>query len=130
MNINDERVCSQFIANAMTNKTITLTGNIEATRSFCYISDAIIGFFTALFLGVPSEAYNIGSDTETKIIDLAKCVQNLFTRQQIEIKYKSININSNTVNRSFLNINKIKKLGWQPSISLSEGLQRTILSYK
>jgi UDP-glucuronate decarboxylase len=127
---NDERACSTFVHNAISRKPITLTSGASATRSFCYITDAITGFFSALFFGEYGQAYNIGAIEETSISDLAKVVSDCFPAGQVKISKSENRSTKNTVNRSCLSIEKIKKLGWIPKIGLKKGIERTISSYK
>ncbi|MDC0458039.1 NAD-dependent epimerase/dehydratase family protein [Alphaproteobacteria bacterium] len=68
----DYRIVPNFFSQALNNKPISIYGNGEQTRTFCYISDAIEGFFKALFYGRKGEPYNIGNpDQEISIKDFS-----------------------------------------------------------
>ena len=110
-----------------------MTSDGNATRSFCYIADATTAFFTVLLKGRNGEAYNVGTEKETSIYELANILIRLFPEKDIKIIKKQTekpfgNIKS-SIQRSCLDISKIKSLGWEPVFDINEGLQRTILSY-
>lgn len=124
----DGRAISNFITMALREKPIIVFGDGRQTRSFCYISDLI----NALgFLGekkVSSEIINLGNPDEKKIIDIARMIKQL-TKSRSDITFTSQRIDDPKKRRP--DITKAKKLlGWQPEISLQEGLQSTISYFK
>ena len=71
--LNDGRVISNFIVQALNNKPISIYGDGSQTRSFCFIDDLIKGLFL-LMESVHNKPINIGNNDEIKIIDLAKLI--------------------------------------------------------
>ena len=71
------RVVDRFIQQAMHNEPITVYGDGSQTRSFTYVSDTIDGVITAISRGMGGEVYNIGNDSETSVVDLAKLIKKL-----------------------------------------------------
>ena len=76
----------------------------------------------------------VGNDSgEISIINLARCLVELFPEKKLKIiqdeTKKSLNYLKSTVERSSPNIDKIKKLGWMPEVSIKDGFYRTILSF-
>ena len=129
MHPNDGRVVSNFIVQALTNQDITVYGNGDQTRSFCYIDDLISGIFKMMsseekFIG----PVNLGNPVEFKIIDLAKTI------------IKLTNSKSNIVNKELPTDDPIRRkpnislaknvLDWEPSFNLEEGLKLTIAYFK
>ena len=133
MDLNDERVFPAFVSNIVNNRDILMTSDGSATRSFCYIADATRAFFTVLLKGRNGEAYNVGIEKETSVFELANILIKLFPEKGIKIIKKQTekpfeNIKS-SIQRSYLDISKIKALGWEPVFDINEGSKRTILSY-
>lgn len=134
MELNDGRVFADFINDILNNKDICLNSDGTATRAFCYISDATIGFLLLLLNGVNGEAYNLGNDEcEISILDLANLLVDLFSDKQLKVIKDSRNTDKNyiksPIQRSCPNVKKIKLLGWKPKISIEDGFKRTILNY-
>lgn len=127
MLINDGRVVSNFIVQALTNKPITIFGEGSQTRSFCYVDDLIDGLIS-LMNSNKSGPINIGNPEEFKIKELA------------EIILKKINSNSKLLYLPLPEddplqrkpvIEKAKKLlGWSPKVNLEKGLENTIHYFK
>ena len=135
LSLNDGRVFADFVSDIVNNQDIILKSDGNAKRSFCYISDTVIGILTVLLNGKKNEAYNIGNpDTEIAIKDLASILVNLFPKKQLKVKFeiktKNINYLKSPILRCYPSIDKLKKLGWNPAISIKEGFTRTIESYK
>ena len=119
------RVIDRFIQQAMHNEPITVYGDGSQTRSFTYVSDTIDGVMAAITKGKEGEVYNIGNDSETSILDLAKLVRNL-AKSVSEIQFKYLP--ENDPKRRAADITKMRKLGWGPKISLKEGITNIIKS--
>lgn len=133
MDLNDGRVFPSFVSDIVNNRDILMTSDGSATRSFCYIADATTAFFTVLLKGRNGEAYNIGTEKETSVYELANILIGLFPEKNLKIIRKQTekplgNIKG-TIHRSCLDISKIKSLGWEPVFDLDGGSKRTILSY-
>lgn len=81
MSQKDYRVLPNFASNIRSGKALRIYGTGNQTRTYCYVTDAIVGFFKALLLGVPGEPYNIGNRSpETSVPDLAKSIEKVLDR--------------------------------------------------
>ena len=132
MEQNDGRAFPDFVSCVVNNKDIVITSDGSPTRSFCYIADATVAYFTVLLEGRNCEAYNVGTEKETSVSELANILISLFPEKNIKIIRRKKKLNGNikrTINRSCLDISKIKTLGWKPVFNISEGSKRTISSY-
>ena len=129
MHPNDGRVVSNFIMQALTNQDITIYGNGEQTRSFCYIDDLVNGMMK--MMGSKRNIHgpiNLGNPIEFKIIELANIIIEL-TNSKSKIINKGLPIDDPI--RRKPDIRKAKKeLNWEPSIDLKDGLQETINYFK
>lgn len=134
MEINqDGRVLSDFVSDVVNNRDILLKSTGLAERAFCYINDAIAGMFLILLKGKISEAYNIANEKEPiKIKDLAEKLVNLNKERNLKVIF-DLNEDSSVYCqyiRVGLSTRKLEKLGWSATISLDEGLRKTIKSYE
>ncbi len=133
MELDDGRVYADFIADVVYGRDIIMTSDGSARRAFCYITDAVIAFFTILQKGENGQAYNMGNnECEISIVELAQKVVLLFPEKNLNVVKKdtvaSGYINS-YVSRISPNTDKLKDLGWEPKINLESGFTRTIKSY-
>ena len=119
------RVIVKFIWQALNNKPVTVYGDGKQTRSFCYVTDQMVGLFKLLLTpGIDGEVINIGNDKETRIIDLARMIIRL-TISKSKIVFKPLP--PDDPRRRCPDLKKAKKLlGYKPKVSLEEGLKRTI----
>jgi UDP-glucuronate decarboxylase len=128
MAINDGRVVSNFIIQGLKGDDITVYGQGEQTRSFCYISDMISGLVTMMnkedFIG----PVNLGNPGEFTILSLAKKVIEL-THSKSRIGFKSLPSDDPSRRRPDISLAK-SKLGWAPKVEIDEGLERTISYFK
>ena len=134
VSLDDGRVFADFVANVIDKKDIVLKSDGLAKRSFCYISDAVIGFLTVLTCGKKSEAYNIGNpEAEISIKDLAFEISQLFPELDLnvrfDIKIEDDKYLKSPVSRSCPSVEKMLNIGWSPSIGIKEGFNRTIKSF-
>ncbi len=134
MKLNDGRLFSDFVADIVQKRDITVWSEGNAIRSFCYISDATVGFLSVLLKGNSSEAYNIGNPEATiSVLELANRLIALFPKRNIKINKKtrpksSVYASSN-IEISYPDITKAMELGWRPNISIEEGFKRTVRSF-
>lgn len=131
LRLDDGRVVPDFIKNALEKKPITIYSDGLATRSFCYIADATIAILMLLINGKPGEAYNVGNDEEVTILKLAKLVDKIskggvkFTKNSDKLYLQD------NPQRRVPNLSKIKQaIDWMPTITLSEGIRRTLKFYQ
>ncbi|MDP1853026.1 MAG: SDR family oxidoreductase [Candidatus Omnitrophota bacterium] len=123
MRKNDGRAIPNFISQALSNRDITVYGKGSHTRSFCYIDDLIDGIFR-LMLSKINEPVNVGNPAEYTVLRLAKEIVKL-TGSKSKIVFKPLPQDDPKVRCP--DITKAKKvLGWLPSVSLSDGLKKTI----
>jgi UDP-glucuronate decarboxylase len=126
---NDGRVISNFIIQALNGDEITMYGNGDQTRSFCFVEDLVNGMYK--FLNTSFEIagpLNFGNPTETTMLDLAKTVIRL-TNSTSKIVYKPLP--QDDPDRRCPDLTKTtKSIGWEPSTSLTDGLTETILHFK
>lgn len=138
LKITDGRVIPDFANDILNNKDIVLLSQGSPRRTFCYIADALVGYIKILVSGKRGEAYNIGVESpEISIIKLAEKMKNIATEQFgytgkiIRKKSKDSEYLTDNPNRRCPQISKAKKdLGYNPEISLEEGLINTLLWYK
>ena len=124
---NDGRVISNFIYQSLNNKQLTVYGNGNQTRSFCYIEDLIEGllkFMESSYTGT----INMGNPEEIKIKDLAKLIISKIN-PNLGIKYSDQNLDEPLQRKPIIEKAK-KEINWSPKISLSEGLDKTIKNFK
>jgi len=129
MHPNDGRVVSNFIMQALTNKDITVYGNGEQTRSFCYIDDLINGMMKMMSSEKTTTGpINLGNPVEFKIIELAQMIIKL-TNSKSKIINKGLPIDDPVRRRP--DISKAKNdLDWEPNIDVIDGLKETIVYFK
>jgi len=123
MQLNDGRVVTNFIKQALNNEDITVYGDGQQTRSFSYIEDTVNGLMKALYYE-KSDIFNIGNDNEITIHELAEFIIQL------------TNSKSNIINKSLPEDDPMQRkpdltksqsiLGYRPQIDLEEGLLKTI----
>lgn len=123
MRVDDGRVIPTFIQQALTGADLTVHGDGEQTRSFCYVSDLIDGLIALMQSSIQTPV-NIGNADERTIVDLADVILEL-TDSASGIVHESRPPQDPEVRRPDLS-KAIAELQWKPQISLREGLERTI----
>jgi UDP-glucuronate decarboxylase len=122
---NDGRVVSSFIVQALLGRDITVFGEGQQTRSFCFVDDLVAGF-VLLMKSPPSMTgpINLGNPQEFTILELAKRVIDL-TGSSSRIVHRPLPEDDPKQRRP--NIDRAREaLGWSPAIDLETGLRRTI----
>jgi UDP-glucuronate decarboxylase len=128
MHENDGRVVSNFVLQALRGDPITIYGHGEQTRSFCYATDLVEGFVRLLATAEDPGPVNIGNPSERTIKDLAELTIRL-TGSKSELRYEPLPIDDPT--RRCPDISKAKQLlGWEPLVSIEEGLTKTIAYFR
>lgn len=123
MAVNDGRVVSNFIIQALKNEDITIYGEGTQTRSFCFYSDLIDGIVKMMHSNSVGPI-NLGNPTEFTMLDLAKLIINL-TDSNSKIEFLQLPADDPTQRKPDITLAK-NILGWEPSIDLEEGLCHTI----
>ena len=127
MRDHDGRAIPNFIDQALKNKPITVYGKGEQTRSFCFVTDLVVGIYKLMNSNL-NEPVNIGNPNEMTILQLAKEIIKL-TNSKSKIEYKPLPTDDPKVRRP--NIEKAQThLKWQPEVSLKKGLKKTIEWFK
>ncbi len=128
MNINDGRVVSNFIVQALQNAPITVYGSGTQTRSFCYVDDLVDGILKFTDQDEEIGPVNIGNPNEISMHELADTVCRL-TGSKSQIKFMSLP-QDDPVRRN-PDVSKIKSLvSWKPKVVLEDGLKETIRYFK
>jgi UDP-glucuronate decarboxylase len=125
MHPNDGRVVSNLIVQALTGADLTIYGDGSQTRSFCYVEDLVEGLIRLMESPEPvTGPINLGNPGEFTILELAQKVLNL-TGSRSKLVFRPLPENDPTQRRP--DIGKAKELlGWEPRVSLDEGLARAI----
>lgn len=137
LKITDRRVLPDFARDIFSGRDIIMLSDGSPTRTFCYITDAIVGYYKILVKGHPGEAYNIGVETPEismanlaeRVVDLAR---ELFDYQGKVVKQASSDQDYlvDNPNRRCPIIDKAREhLGYNPSITVEEGLKRSLVWY-
>jgi UDP-glucuronate decarboxylase len=121
---NDGRVVSNFILQALRNQAITVFGQGQQTRSFCYVSDLVDGMIRMMeneqdFIG----PVNLGNPVENTILEFAEKIISI-TNSQSHIVFKPLPQDDPKQRRPDISL-AVDKLGWQPGVELERGLKIT-----
>jgi nucleoside-diphosphate-sugar epimerase len=129
MKKDDGRIISNFINQALENKPLTIYGNGNQTRSFCYVSDLIDGLIKAMYQDkTKGEVFNLGNPEEFRVIDVAKKIIKL-TKSKSIFNFQNLPQDDPCLRKP--DINKAKKiLNWIPQINTDHGLNLTIDYYR
>lgn len=124
MALNDGRVVSNFIVQALKGEDITVYGDGTQTRSFCYVSDLVEGMIRMMnqdgFIG----PVNLGNPDEYKILNFAKLIKE-FTGTKSKIIFKPLPQDDPMQRRPDITLAR-EKLGWEISVALKDGLAKTV----
>jgi UDP-glucuronate decarboxylase len=124
MAINDGRVVSNFIVQALTGGEITIYGQGQQTRSFCYVSDLVEALVRLMNQAGVHDPVNLGNPDEFTILELASKVRSM-VKSSSTISHRPLP--PDDPGRRRPDISRARELlGWQPAISLEQGLKQTI----
>ena len=130
MGLNDGRVVSNFVLQAVRGQDITIYGDGSQTRSFMYVDDLIDALI--LLMNTKDDVIgpvNIGNPNETTILDLAKLIVSL-TGSKSGLVFKNLPSDDPTKRNPDISLAKELLSGWEPKVSLKEGLNETIQYFK
>src|SRR5215207_9098715 len=127
MRIKDGRAVPAFISQALLNEDVTVFGDGNQTRSFCYVSDLVDGIIR-LMLSKESGPINIGNPQEMTIEQIARTIIEM-TGSKSQIIYKPLPTDDPKVRQPDITLAQTL-LGWEPKVSLDQGLGRTIDYFK
>ncbi len=125
MYVDDGRVVSNFIVQALRGDAVTLYGDGSQTRSFCYVDDMVEGMLAAM--GTPADftgPVNVGNPAEMSMLDLARQVLRI-SGSKSRIVHRPLPPDDPKVRQPDISLAR-QALGWAPRVSLDEGLIRTI----
>lgn len=126
--LNTSRLIPRSILRLMDGESPMLYREVgEYVREFLYVDDIIRAYEVLFEKGVPGEAYNVGGTPPQKILDVITMIRDKINPNiPIELADKDFN----EIKEQYLNADKIKALGWESGVDLSEGLNRTIAWWK
>jgi UDP-glucuronate decarboxylase len=129
MAVNDGRVVSNFIVQALTHRDITVYGDGSQTRSFCYVDDMVDGLIR--MMATPADfsgPVNLGNPREFTILELAEMVIGM-TDSRAKIIFNPLPPDDPVQRKPDIGMAQ-KTLGWQPKIPLEEGIEKTIAYFR
>lgn len=129
MDMEDGRVVSNFIVQALRGQDITVYGDGNQTRSFCYVDDLVEGMYRMMnseegFTG----PVNLGNPSEFTVKELAEKIIHM-TESRSKIIYQPLPQDDPVRRKPVIELAK-KELDWEPSVPLEEGLEKTIAYFK
>lgn len=129
MDMNDGRVVSNFIVQALKGEDITIYGDGQQTRSFCYVEDLVDGAIKMMnnpqkFIG----PVNLGNPNESTILEFAEKIIEM-TDSKSKIIYKELPSDDPMQRKPDISLAK-KELNWEPKVDLETGLSKTIEYFK
>jgi UDP-glucuronate decarboxylase len=133
LRLDDGRVVPDFVSDVLAERPIAVLSDGRATRSFCYVTDFTAALLSLLVGGAPGEVYNVGNDEEVTISDAAHMLDALPGAGVGVVFGNSDDSDYLTDNpsRRCPDLTKTRAaIDWAPSISLREGLGRTLASYR
>ena len=119
----DGRAVPNFVAQSIRGEPLTVHGDGSQTRSLCYVDDLIEGFWRAINSSSPGPI-NLGNPEEVKVLELAQLIASL-AGSESEVVFTERPVDDPEVRRPDIALAR-KELGWQPTVSLRDGLARTI----
>ena len=134
MRLDDGRVFADFVRDILKGGPIILQSDGSARRSFCYLADATLGFFTVLLHGATGEAYNVANPSgECSIAELAERLAAEYRDEGVTVERRhradSVYVPSPILS-TVPNVDKLRALGWQITWSIEKGFRRTVDSYR
>jgi dTDP-glucose 4,6-dehydratase len=130
----DGRVFADFAYNVIRNENIVMNSDGSARRAFCYVTDAIAGFFAVLLNGTPATPYNVANpDGELSVMELAETLVGLFPEKALAVERRFLSTSSQYVpspySRLVPDVARLQSLGWSASVSPAEGFKRLITAH-
>jgi nucleoside-diphosphate-sugar epimerase len=128
IDLNDGRSFADFVRDALAGKDIVLNSDGSGSRPFCYVADASAAFLMLLLRGEGGNAYNVGLDQETTILELAKLIAGLSPTPGLVVRHPPASPERQALFRSsgHFDLAKIERLGWRPQVLPEAGFARTL----
>lgn len=128
MALDDGRVVSNFILQALRNEPITIYGDGNQTRSFCYVDDLIRGITSLFFAESVHFPVNIGNPDEINVTQLAREIITM-TNSSSQISYHPLPLDDPKIRKPDIKLAK-EILAWEPTVSREKGLRETIAYFE
>jgi UDP-glucuronate decarboxylase len=125
MALDDGRVVSNFLVQAIRGDDITIYGDGQQTRSFCYVDDLVRGIIQFADTEKVTGPINLGNDGEFTMLELAEIILKA-TKSNSKIVHKPLPSDDPKVRRPDLSYTKSVLKGWSPEVSLRDGIDRSI----
>jgi dTDP-glucose 4,6-dehydratase len=129
MRLDDGRVVPNFVGQALRGEALTVYGDGSQTRSFCYVSDLIEGIYRLLNSNF-TDPVNIGNPHEMSIMDFARLVNEITGNSAGIIFKEDLRIKGDPQTRQPEISRAHRILGWEPTIPIQEGLEKTIAHFR
>ena len=120
----DGRVVSNFVVQALLGRPLVVYGDGSQTRSFCYVSDLVVGLKKLMACGEGKGPINLGNPEELTILSLAEIIREL-TGSRSEIHFESLPADDPVRRKPDISAAE-ELLNWKPKVSLEEGLKQTV----
>ena len=135
LRLDDKRVIPDMMSDALAGGPLTILSDGRATRSFCYITDAISAIWHVLLSSSDGEAFNVGNDAEeVTVVDVAERMQQVAGEPRLEIQYRrsaDADYLTDNPDRRRPDLTKMRgTFNWAPRVSLTDGLARTLAHYR
>ncbi len=131
IDLSDGRVFSDLLSDSLAGRDIKLHSQGTSSRPFCYIADATSAFLTLLLEGSAGDAYNVGMDSEITILDLARLIASLSSREGTAVLLPEGDGETTEIRASgHFDITKMKNLGWYPKTTPDIGFQRVLSHFR
>lgn len=137
LKITDRRIIPDLVRDVLEGRDVTLLSDGSATRTFCYVADAVIGYYKILARGRPGEPYNIG--TEEPEVSMAELADQVVALARDVVGYAGKVVRRSSPEADYLIDNPARRrpliakardeLGYQPVTTLDEGLTRSLVWY-
>lgn len=137
LKVTDRRVIPDFVRDILAGRDVIMLSDGSPTRTFCYVADAVTGYFKVLVRGRGGEAYNIG--VEQPEITMAELAERLIAHARDLCGYRGRMVRRASEDRAYLQDNPNRRcpsiakaraeLGFEPRVDLDEGLRRSLIWY-
>jgi UDP-glucuronate decarboxylase len=128
MALEDGRVVSNFVAQALRGEDLTVFGDGSQTRSFCYVDDLVEGMIRLMTKEGVTGPVNVGNPTETSVLEFAKRIIE-YTGSRSKVVFRPLPSDDPKQRKPDITLAR-NLLGWEPTIPLEQGLKRTIEYFK
>lgn len=137
LKITDRRALPDFAKNVLEGNDIVMLSDGAPTRTFCYVADAVVGYFKIMIRGGNGESYNIGLDKPEisiaelahRVVDMSKTLFDYQGKVVLGVSDDKEYLTDNPNRRCPIIDKAVNDLDYQPSITLEEGLKRSLLWY-